>query len=144
MKFNVYKKDGKLYPCSDKDKEAVNKLPVGEPIQIKYVEIRNPRHHGKYFAFINKVYENLPEKFERNWPDVDSFRRSMQMYAGYYEETISLKGETHLQPKSIAFDKLDEMAFSELHSKVKNVIGKHILPEMDMETVEKEIEPFYG
>ena len=143
MKFFAYKQNGKLIPSSQSDKEKVDKLPSGEPIQLKYVEIRNVRHHRLYFAFINKVFQNLPEKFDKNWPDVDSFRRSMQMYAGYYDETISLKGETHLQPKSIAFDKLDETAFSELHSKVKNVIGKHILPEMDMEIVEREIEQFY-
>ena len=101
------------------------------------------RHHRKYFQFIKTVFENLPEKYDNHWPDVETFRRSMQMYAGYYDETISLKGETHLQPKSIAFDKLDETAFSELHSKVKNIIGKHILPDMDMDIVEREIEQFY-
>jgi len=143
MKINVFKSGSKLVPCTSEDKDKIGKLPKAEPIQIKYIEIRNPRHHRKYFAFIKKVYDNLPEQFDKNWPDAGSFRRSMQMYAGYYEETISLKGETHLQPKSIAFDKLDEMAFSELHTRVKNVIGKHILPEMDMETVEREIEQFY-
>lgn len=143
MKIFCFKSGSKLVPCTSEDKEKIAKLPAGEPFQIKYVEIRNVRHHRKYFAFINTVFKNLPEKFERNWPDVDSFRRSMQMYAGYYDETISLKGETHLQPKSIAFDKLDETEFSELHSKVKNVIGKHILPEIDMQTVETEIEQFF-
>ena len=143
MKLFVYKQSGKLTPCTSDDKEKMGKLPKGEPFEIKYVEIRNVRHHRKYFAFIKTVYDNLPEKFDRHWPDVDSFRRTMQMYAGYYDETISLKGETHLQPKSIAFDKLDEMAFSELHTKVKTVLGKHILPDMDMEVVEREIEQFY-
>ena len=143
MKLFVFKSGSKLIPCTSEDKEKIGNMPVGEPFQIRYVEIRNVRHHRLYFAFINKVFQNLPEKFDKNWPDVDSFRRSMQMYAGYYDETISLKGETHLQPKSIAFDKLDEMAFSELHTKVKNVIGKNILPEIDMDIVEKEIEPFY-
>ena len=143
MKLFVYKQSGKLTPCTSEDKEKMGKLPKGEPFEIKYTEIRNVRHHRKYFQFIKTVYDNLPEKFDRHWPDVDSFRRTMQMYAGYYDETISLKGEAHLQPKSIAFDKLDETAFSELHSKVKNVIGKHILPDMDMEIVEREIEQFY-
>lgn len=143
MRAFVFKSGSKLVPATSEDKDKIAKMPIGEPFQIKYVEIRNVRHHRKYFAFIKSVFENLPEKFDKNWSDVDSFRRSMQMYAGYYDETISLKGETHLQPKSIAFDKLDETAFSELHSKVKNVIGKHILPEMDMEIFEREIEQFY-
>ena len=143
MKIFVYKKSGNLTPCTQDDKDKIAKMPSGEPFQIKYVEIRNVKHHRLYFQFINKVYQNLPEKFDKNWPDVDSFRRAMQTYAGYYVETISLKGETHLQPKSIAFDKLDETAFSELHSKVRNVIGKHILPEMDMDVFDRELQEFY-
>ena len=143
MKIFIFKTGSKLVPSTSEDKDKIAKLPAGEPFQIKYVEIRNIRHHRKYFQFIKTVFENLPEKYDNHWPDVETFRRSMQMYAGYYDETISLKGETHLQPKSIAFDKLDETAFSELHSKVKNIIGKHILPDMDMEVVEREIEQFY-
>ena len=143
MKFFAFKQSGRLVPCTSEDKEKFDKLPKREPFQLKYVEVRNVRHHRLYFQFIKTVYENLPEKFDNHWSDVDSFRRAMQMYAGYYDETLSLKGERHLQPKSIAFDKLDETAFSELHTKVKNVIGKHILPEIDMDIVEKEIEPFY-
>jgi len=142
MKIWVQKKEGKLFPCDVEDQIAINKL-TREPIQVVIKESRNPRHHRKYFAFIKTVFDNLPEKFEKNWSDVEVFRRTMQMYAGYYDETISLKGETHLQPKSIAFDKLDETGFSELHTKVKNVIGKHILPEMDMEIFENEINQFY-
>ena len=143
MKLFVFKSGSKLVPATSEDKEKIRKLPSGQPFQISYVEIRNVKHHRLYFQFIKTVYENLPEKFDKNWPSVESFRRSMQMYAGYYEETISLKGERHLQPKSIAFNKLDETAFSELHSKVKNVIGRHILPEMDMDIVETAIEQFY-
>ena len=143
MKFFAFKQSGRLVPCTQEDKEKFDKLPVGEPFQLKYVEVRNVRHHRLYFQFIKTVYENLPEKFDNHWGDVDSFRRAMQMYAGYYDETLSLKGERHLQPKSIAFDKLDETAFGELHSKVKSVIGKHILPDMDMEIVETAIEQFY-
>lgn len=143
MKLWMYKHNGLLKPASSEDKDKLKHMPNGEPFQIKYVEIRNVKHHRKYFSFINAVYENLPEKFDSHWPDADSFRRGMQMYAGYFIETVSLKGERHLQPKSIAFDKLDETAFSELHNKVKTVIGTHIMPDMDMDSFEMISEHFY-
>lgn len=136
MKFWVNKKDGKLWPHKVEDQIKMNKLPL-EPILIKYTKVRNPKHHRLYFAFIGAVYHNLPEKFDNHWPDKRSFRKSMEMYAGYYTETVSLKGERHLQPKSIAYEKLDEMGFKELHNKVKNVIGEHIMPYV--EDVENEI-----
>jgi len=143
MKCWTFKQKGKLYPATSEDKEAFDKLPVGEPFMISYTKVRNPRHHRKYFAFLNVVFQNLPEKFESNWPDFDSFRKGIQMYAGYFTETVSLKGERLLIPKSIKYEELDEMAFSELHNKVKTFIGTHILPEMDVDIVEKSIEQFY-
>ena len=143
MKIWAVKKEGKLFPANVEDQVKINKLPAGEPIMIKFTKVRNPYHHRKYFAFINTVYQNLPHKFDNYWPDVDSFRKAMQMYAGYYTETVSLKGETHLQPKSIKFEELDEMGFTELHNKVKSIIGTKILPEMDMETFEQEIQSYY-
>lgn len=127
MKFWTQKKQGKLYPLDVEDQVKINKLPL-EPILITYTKVRNPNHHRKYFAFIGKVYRNLPEKFDGNWPTRRSFRKAMEMYAGHFVETVSLKGERVLQPKSIEYEKLDEMAFSELHTNVKNVIGKHIMP----------------
>lgn len=154
MKLFIYKKDGKLYPCTSEDKDKIGKMPVGEPCMISYTSIRNPRHHRLYMKFIDVVYQNVPESLEyvehpktkvmvKRWPTKDNFRKQMEMYAGYYEETVTMKGELQLQPKSIRYEKLDETAFSELHTNVKNVIGRIILPEMDMETVEQEIEPFY-
>ena len=143
MKLFVFKQDGKLIPCTSEDKEKLNKMPVGEPFMISYVKVRNIYHHRKYFAFIKAVYDNLPERFDEHFPDVEAFRKSCQMYAGYYVETISLKGDRHLQPKSISFEELDETAFSELHTKVKNVIGKHFLPEINMDVFESEIGSYY-
>jgi hypothetical protein len=155
MKFWAYKKCGKLQPASTEDKEKVNKIAVGEPVMLKHVKVRNPKHHRLYFAFINKVYENLPESIEytehpetgdmvKRWPEPDNFRKQMEMYAGYYSESITLKGEVRLEPKSIKYEELDEMGFKELHKNVKRVIGERILPKMDMDLVEREIAQFYG
>lgn len=144
MKLWVFKQSGSLKPCTSEDKEGIDKMPVGEPFMISYVKVRNPYHHRKYFAFIAKVYENLPEKYDGNWPDKKSFRKAMQMYAGYFVETVTLKGERQLQPASIEFEELDEMEFSDVHNKVKNFIGQRILPDIGPDIVEKEIEPFYG
>lgn len=144
MQLWVYKHNGALKPATKEDSEKYNKLSNGKPIMIERKRIRNPKLHKKYFAFIGKVWENLPEKFDAHWPTKRSFRKAMEMYAGHFEETVSLKGERMLQPKSIAYGELDDIAFGELYKGVKEVIGKHILPELDMEVVEAEIAGFYG
>lgn len=143
MKFWAQKKEGKLFPYKVEDQVKMNKLPL-EPILITYTKVRNPYHHRKYFAFIDTVYRNLPEKYDGYWPDRKSFRKAMQMYAGYFVETITLKGERQLQPKSIKFEELDEMGFTELHNKVKAVIGKYIMPYVEDVNAESQIASFYG
>lgn len=143
LKFWAQKKDGKLWPYKVEDQIKMNKLPQ-EPVLITYTKVRNPSHHRKYFAFIDAVYRNLPEKFDGNWPSKQSFRKAMQMYAGYFEETVSLKGERMMQPKSIKYEELDEMAFRELHNGVKSVIGKHIMPYVEDVEAESQIVQFYG
>lgn len=143
MKFWAQKKSGKLFPYKVEDQVKINKLPL-EPILITYTKVRNPEHHRKYFAFIDAVYRNLPERFDNHWPDRESFRKGMQMYAGYFVETVTLKGERHLQPKSIKFEELDEMGFTDLHNKVKDVIGKYIMPYVEDVNAESQIASFYG
>lgn len=142
MTFYAYKYNGSLKPATDEDKQKVNKISVGQPVRLKHIRMRNPRLHRKYFAFIGKVWENLPEKYDKHWPTKRSFRKAMEMYAGHFEETVSLKGERMLQPKSIAYGELDDIEFGELFKNVKAVIGKHILP--NIEDFESEIEQFYG
>jgi len=144
MQFWAYKHNGKLQPATDEDKQKVDKIAVGEPVKLKHVRVRNPRLHRKYFAFIGKVWENLPEKFDNHWPTKRSFRKAMECYAGHFTETITLKGERLIQPKSIAYGELDDIEFGELYKGVREVIGKYILPEIEMETVEQEIAQFYG
>lgn len=140
MKFWVQKKSGKLWPYKVEDQIKMNKLPL-EPILVKHTKIRNPRLHRKYFAFIRAVYHNLPEKYNQNWPTQRSFRKSMEMYAGHYEEVISLKGERMLHPKSIAYESLDGHRFEELYEEVRRIIAKHIVPWVD--DIENEIGSFY-
>lgn len=141
MEAWFYKINGVLYPASNEDKEQVDKVYTGTQ-KWKHVRVRNPKLHRKYFAFIGLVWKNLPEKYEKHWPTRKTFRKEMEMWAGHYEMTINLKGERAMQPKSIEYGELDDIEFSELFIGVKNVIGKHILP--DIETFVKEIEQFYG
>ena len=154
MKLFVYKQSGKLTPCTSDDKEKMGKMPKAEPFMISYIKVRNPRLHRLYFAFLDKVYTNIPETLEyvehpktglvvKRWPEPVNFRKQMEIYAGHYTESITMKGELRLEAKSIKYEELDDIAFSDLYTGVKNVIGRIILPKMDMKLVEKEIEPFY-
>lgn len=154
MKCLVYKRNGSLWPANDDAEEAFSRLPNNDAFLVSYIRVRNPRHHNKYFAFIGEVYKNIPEEIDyvrhpksglivKRWPTKRNFRKQMEMYAGHYEETITMKGDLRLEPKSIRYAELGEDKFSELHTGVKNVIGRIILPKMDMDVVEKAIESFY-
>lgn len=142
MNIWLFKKESALYPYSDEDKRKIDKIYKDEPVMVKHVRVRNPKLHRLYFAFMNLCYENLPESLEKNYPSFNAFRKSIEMYAGHYEETISLKGDRVLIHKSIRYEELDDTAFQELYKNVKAVIGKHFLP--NIEDYDREIEMFYG
>jgi hypothetical protein len=139
MKFLAYKHDDVLMPYDEEALEAIKKLPK-EPIMISYTKVRSPQLHRWYFKFISVVYENLPESFDGKYPNKETFRKQMEMYAGHFETTINLKGEEMIMPKSIAFDKLDDIEFRDLITNIKNLIGKHIMPTME---IENEVNQFY-
>lgn len=152
MKLWVVKNDSRLTSYTSDDKECMDKLAVNVPILISHIRVRSPRFHRLYFKFISLVYKNLPEsitEFEDpetgeirdRYPTADSFRKRMEMLAGHYEITISLEGVEELNPKSIKYEKLDDIEFRDLYVGVKNVIGKRILPYV--ETFVEEIERFY-
>jgi hypothetical protein len=152
MKIWLQRKGSALVPYHSEDHDLVAKLP-SEPFMVTYTRVRSPRHHRKYMKFISVVFDNLPESIEyyvdektglmtKRWPDVNSFRKMMECYSGHYTETISLKGERHIQPKSIRYEELDETEFIELHDKVKAFISTRIIPEMDVDVYERELSEF--
>lgn len=135
MKLNLINTVNGLIPCQDEDYEKKRKLKIGRVYQFTCKLLRNYEFHKKYFALINCAWEYLTERqqeFFKN--DIEIFRKSIEIAAGSCEIVYLIEkkewGEIH---KSIAFDKMDEAEFSELYSKVLDVILKYPLKSISPE-----------
>lgn len=138
MKILVVKTlNGSLKPAYDTDLEVFKKMPKGEPFEIEYKKKRNPLFHRKYFSLMNLAYNN-----QDTYEHLDDVRRYITVMSGFVDEFVNKDtGEVFLSPKSISFDSMDELEFSGLYEKSKNVISKWI--GVSNEEIEIEIMQYY-
>jgi hypothetical protein len=112
--------DGKLTGLSEKDRRAyakfkkrIEELVVGECFTLSFWFPRNAKLHKLHFAVIHALYEQ-----QEQFSDPDDMRKWLYVGAGFCHFLPGPKGKMCAIPKSIAFDKLDDAEFSDLHAKV--------------------------
>jgi hypothetical protein len=121
--LHLYKHPGGVLKAADADSaEYVKKLTEGEVIESKVRRARNYQFHKKFFALLAFAFDNQ-EKYDTP----EAFRAEVTMRAGWYQEHHHLSGAISYSPKSIAFDKMDELEFGRLYQAVIDVILKHFL-----------------
>lgn len=124
--LHLYKHPTGVLKAADKDSEAyVQKLSQGEVIESKVRKARNYQFHKKYFALLHFAFDNQ-EKYDT----FEAFRAEVIMRAGWYQEHHHITGAISYSPKSIAFDKMDELEFGKLYQKSIDVILEHFLQGM--------------
>ncbi len=113
-----------LIPMYDDDYEAKKRLKFDEVYRVDIVKARNIDFHRKYFALINIGWEYLNEEQTRFFKnDREGFRKCVQIAAGYYTLTYSIKRKEWVEESvSISFEKMDELEFQDLYNKVRDVI----------------------
>ena len=123
MKIIIYKSGGALKPSTADDSDKLNRLKPDIPYSVSVKEERNYEFHKKYFKLINVAWELLGEKTHDFFKTSDSFRKTIEISAGWYEVIYNMARNEWLQvPKSIAFDKMSQDEFEELYERVKDVI----------------------
>lgn len=149
----VKRDDGKLGGLGDKDQRAyarfkkmLDELGAGEFFTIDYWFPRNGSFHRKHMAMIAALY-GAQERFE----DETSFRKYLEIGAGYCTWAPGAKGGIVAIPKSIKYSKLDDEGLAELHEKVKAFarsarpqkwLWPHLTPAERSEMVESVVREF--
>lgn len=125
----------------DADYDEKKKLKIGEVYKANITKERNVDFHRKYFALMNCAWAYLNEKeTEFFHGSQDSFRKTVQVAAGFYTPIFSIKrGEWIEEPKSISFDKMDEFEFRDLYEKVKTVLYNVFLKSVSIEEFERNL-----
>lgn len=118
-----------LMPMYDEDYDEKKKLKVGQVYEAEIKQSRNYMFHKKYFALIRCAWEFLPESTQEYFHNnITSFRKALEVAAGWYEEEYSLdRHEWYQRSKSISYNSMSKEEFDNLYSSVKDVLFKAIL-----------------
>ncbi len=131
--------NGALMPYSDDDKNKLKPFKIGESFKVKITRPRNLGHHKKYFAFLNIVFDNLPENLEDKIKSIEDLRTEIKMQLGFRELKVSLSGVEYWKPKSISFAKMDQSEFEKFYSNSIDIVCKYILPGVTSEEIKEQI-----
>lgn len=130
-----------LIPVDDRDYENKKKLKIGE---IYVADIKLQRNYSflkKYFSLIHTAWEYQNYRCTEHFhDDVDCFRKTVEVAAGWCEPCYSIERREWIEiPKSIAFDKMDELEFRDLYERVKDVLFKYFLKNVSPEEFERNL-----
>lgn len=131
-------------PATDSDYELKKTIKKGTICECVIKEFRNYNFLRKYFALINCAWEYLTEEQQAFfYYNKDSFRKSVEVAAGHCEQVFNrTRGEWLDIPKSVAFDKMTESEFSSLYERVRDVLYRLFIPEVNKQEFEKELAYF--
>lgn len=136
---------GGLAPADQQAADYIAKLKLGSVVKVKASRMRNPRFHRKFFALLNVAFDSWEPpaamfKGERVQKNFEQFRNDVTVLAGYYETTVTLKGETRVVAKSISFGNMDQDEFDALYSATVNVILSRILTNYTRDDLDNVVE----
>lgn len=126
-----------LKPMYDEDFDEKKRLKIGQVYRAKVTVPRNLGLHRKYWSLINCAWDLLTERQREFFGNKDSFRKTLQVAAGYCERVFHLGLREWVEvPKSIAFDKMKGDEFEALYKGVRDVLFKVFLKHITLEQFE--------
>jgi hypothetical protein len=137
MKLHVVKTQSGLKPCYNSDYDIYSKIPLNEVFEIEYKKPRNYKFHKKYFGLLKLAFEN-----QELFSNITDMREDVTIMAGFFElRENKISGEITKKAKSISFAQMDEIEFSELYERTKDVICKWL--GVTDESIEEEIYRYF-
>lgn len=89
---------------------------IGDTLRAEVKKPRNGRLHRKAFVLLDVVYPHT------EYTSKEMLRKAMTIGSGFVEEMINpMTGEVALIAKSWAFDKMDDLEFQQLYSRMIDV-----------------------
>lgn len=140
-KFLAQKVMGSLRPADEAGADALRKVANGELVSIEIKRPRNIKHHRMFWALMSIVWDNMDHE---RYPSVEDLTSAIKIAAGLRTRIELPNGEVGFIPGSIAFHKMDQIAFSEFYNRVCDLICKHFLPGVDNDALKEEVEIMCG
>jgi hypothetical protein len=141
--------NGALVPADPQATEYIASLKLGAAVRAEVKRMRNYKFHKKLFALLQFAFDTWEptdatykgQIVEKNF---DQFRNDVTVLAGFFETTITLKGEVRVVAKSISFGSMSQDDFDKLYSAVCNVVLAKILKNYDREQLDAVMDQLTG
>ncbi len=122
MKIRLKKAFGVLVPSLPEDEEKMKGWTNEEIIEVNVRKPRNPKFHRKFFALVGLVFAN-----QEKYTNREDLLVELKIRTGHYKEHINYEGLTIYIPKSISFEKMDELEFEKFYNKVIDVVLQNFM-----------------
>lgn len=122
--YLIKQDNGTYIPIDDQDYDDSKKIGVGKI--VKATQPRNFKHHKKAFALLKVGYEN-----QDTYLNSEIHRKAMTIMAGYYDEVIDKKGDTHYWAKSLAYNTMSKKDFESWYEAMVRVVANDLEIEVD-------------
>ena len=128
-KYNLIKNAGGVFvPASDLEAKRLERLKTGSTFEVEIVQGRNPRFHGKVFAFFTYVFEcwSGGHKFQDQDAQFNEFRKQLTILAGFHNELYDIEGNLKLEAKSLAFHNMEQEEFEQCYNALIRAAIVHV------------------
>ena len=112
-KLFLVKTTSGFLPFDDEDKAITDKFSEGEICEVEIRKARNWKNHKRFFAMVKLIFEN-----QDKYQTIDELLIELKLIAGHYKVHVTNKGNPQYIPKSISFEKMDEVEFQEFFDHV--------------------------
>lgn len=113
----MQKRNNSLIPVYSADSEIMSKIKENDMVSIEVRKARNPRQHALFFALLKCVLDN-----SENFKSIDE----VLIYAKYklgLVEMHTFDGHVITIPKSIAFENMDNLEFTDVLNRALDIFA---------------------
>lgn len=121
-----YRSGGALFPLNDEDRAWLNRKVNGELVAFDRPKVKHqdPKTHAKFFLMTRIAFQNQPDPdicAGRDLPYFETetqFRYAWTVECGHVDVWMDVKGDTHVKPRSLAYNETTEDELIELSKRV--------------------------
>lgn len=102
---------GNLVGFDAADAAYIAKIEPGEYIECDTIKARNPGHHKKFFALLQRAFVN-----QSRYNRIADLLIELKLRCSWYDEHVTRDGKLVYVPKSISWARLDQEGFDKFYS----------------------------
>lgn len=140
-KLFFFKGSHEIIPADDESIEVLKKFNVGSVFKAEYWKDREYWRHKRIFKLAKLITDNS-ERFTSPYQLI----KAVQLDIGSVDMVKNIRGEVIQYPKSLKFNKMDDVEFDQLYKDFRYVIESNLhilLPRMSKEDFRRIADEIY-